>query len=164
VTRVGPGAVKCRGPEGGSGLDTDTRTAVCQELVSDPDVAADDIVVEVANGDVSLNGTVPSQTQSTEAVTAAQRVAGVTEVHDLLTVALPGSDYVDDAALARFANETLAMNRAVPAGVKAAARQGAIFLTGLVSKGAERAAAHDGVAGVAGVLSIANQTEVRGDT
>jgi osmotically-inducible protein OsmY len=48
-------------------LDTDIRTAVCQELASDPDVAADDIVAGVANGDASLNGTVPSQAQRTEA-------------------------------------------------------------------------------------------------
>jgi osmotically-inducible protein OsmY len=91
-------------------------------------------------------------------------VAGVTEVHDLLAVALPGSDYGDDAALARFANEAPAMIRAVPVGVKATVSQGVIFLTGLVSNGAERAAAHDAVAGVAGVLSISNQIEVQGDT
>jgi len=145
-------------------LDTAIRTAVCQELASNPDVAADDIVAGVANGDVSLNRTVPSQARRTEAVTAAPRVAGVTKVHDLLAVALPGSDCGEDAALARFANEALAMNRAVPVGVKVTARQGVIFLTGLVSNGAERAAAHDAVAGVAGILSISNQIEVRGNT
>ncbi len=147
-----------------SELDTDIGTAVCQELASDPHVTADDIEVKVVNGDVSLNGTVPSQAQRTEAVAAAQRVAGVTEVHDLLAVAMPDSDYGDDAALARFANDALAMNRAVPAGVKATARQGAIFLTGQVSNGAQRAAANDAVAGVAGVLSITNQIEIQGDT
>ena len=145
-------------------MDTDIRTAICQELASDPHVTADDIEVDVSNGDVSLNGTVPSQAQRTEAVAAAQRVAGVTEVHDLLAVALPGSDYGDDAALERFANDAIAMNRAVPAGVKATARQGAIFLTGLVSNDAQRAAAHDAVAGVGGVLSITDQIEVQGDT
>jgi osmotically-inducible protein OsmY len=52
----------------------------------------------------------------------------------------------------------------VPAGVKATARQGAIFLTGLVSNGAQRAAANDAVAGVAGVLGVTNQIQVQGDT
>jgi hypothetical protein len=33
----GPGAVQCRSPEG-SELDTDIRTAVCQQLLSDPHV------------------------------------------------------------------------------------------------------------------------------
>jgi osmotically-inducible protein OsmY len=47
---------------------------------------------------------------------------------------------------------------AVPAGVKATARQGAIFLTGLVSNGAQRAAANDGVAGV---LDVTNQIQVQ---
>jgi hypothetical protein len=69
----GPGAVKSRSLEGNE-LHTDIRTAVCQELASDPHVAADDSVVEVSNGDVSLNGTVPSQVQHTEAVAAVQRI------------------------------------------------------------------------------------------
>jgi len=40
---------------------TDIRAAVYEELVTDPLIDADDIVVEVFNGDVSLEGTVPSQ-------------------------------------------------------------------------------------------------------
>lgn len=145
-------------------MDANIHTSVGQELASDPHVDADDIVVEVSEGGVSLRGTVPSQAQRTEAVAAAHRVAGVAEVHDLLGVALPSSDFGDDAALARFANDALAMNRAVPAGVEATARQGVIILTGLVRNDAQRSAAHDAVAGVAGVLSIANQIEVQDDT
>lgn len=38
-----------------------------------------------------------------------------------------------------------------------------MFLTGTVSVSAQRVAAEDAVAGVAGVLSITNQIEVQGD-
>jgi osmotically-inducible protein OsmY len=134
-------------------VDRDIRAAVYEELVTDSRIDADDIVVEVFNGEVSLNGTVPSQDQRSEAVAAAGRVAGVTVVHNLLAIALPSRDYGDDAALAA--------NRAVPDGVRATARHGDIFLTGTVSYGAQRAAAEDAVAGVAGVLSVTNQIEVQ---
>jgi osmotically-inducible protein OsmY len=142
-------------------MDRDIRAAVHEELVTDPRIDADDIVVEVFNGEVSLDGTVPSQAQRSEAAAAAQRVAGVTVVHNLLDVALPSRDYGDDAALAQLVNDALAANRAVPDGVRATAREGDVFLTGTVSLSAQRAAAEDAAAGVGGVLSITNQIEVQ---
>jgi osmotically-inducible protein OsmY len=142
-------------------MDRDIRAAVHKELVTDPLVDADDIVVEVFDGEVSLDGTVPSQDQASKAVAAARRVAGVTAVHNLLGIALPSRDYGDDAALAQLVNEALAANRAVPDDVRATARHGDIFLTGTVSYRAQRAAAEDAVAGVAGVLSVTNQIEVQ---
>lgn len=142
-------------------MDRDIRAAVHKELVTDPLVDADDIVVEVFDGEVSLEGTVPSQDQASRAVAAARRVAGVTTVHNLLGIALPSRDYGDDAALAQLVNEALAANRAVPDDVRATARHGAIFLTGTVSHSAQRAAAEDAVADVAGVLSVTNQIEVQ---
>src|SRR6516162_187201 len=98
----------------GSRMDSDIRAAVHKELVSDPRIDADDIVVEVFNGEVSLNGTVPSQVQCSEATVAAQRAAGVTAVHNLLAIALPSRDYGDDTALAQLVNQALAADRAVP--------------------------------------------------
>lgn len=142
-------------------MNSDIRAAVHQELVTDPLIDADDIVVAVFNGEVSLDGTVPSQNQRSEAAAAARRVAGVTVVHNLLAIALPARDYGDDAELAQLVNDALAANRAVPDGVQATAREGNVFLTGMVSYSAQRAAAEDAVAGVAGVLSVTNQIEVQ---
>src|SRR5215475_254035 len=142
-------------------VDSDTCAAVQEELLTDPRIDADDIVVVVFNGEVSLDGTVPSQTQCSEAVAAAGRVAGVTAVHNLLAIALPSRDYGDDAALVQLVNEALAADRAVPDDVRATARHGDIFLTGTVRYSAQRAAAEDAVAGVAGVLSVTNQIEVQ---
>jgi len=119
-------------------------------------------VVEVFDGDVTLNGTVPSQAQCSEAAAAARRVAGATTVQNLLAVALPSNDYVDDTALAELVNEALRANRAVPDGVRATCREGDVFLTGIVSHSVQRAAAEDAAAGVGGVLSITNQIEVQG--
>jgi len=143
--------------------DRDIRAAVYEELVTDPLIDADDIEVEVFNGAVMLNGTVPSQAQRSEAPAAAQRVDGVTMVDNLLAVALPSADYGDDAALTQLANQALAANGTVPDGVKATAREGNVFLTGTVSHSGQRVAAEDIVAGVAGVLSITNEIEVQGE-
>ena len=88
-------------------MDSDICAAVREELVTDPRIDADDIVVVVFNGEVSLDGTVPSQNQSSAAAAAARRVAGVTVVHNLLAAALPSRDYGDDAALAELVNAAL---------------------------------------------------------
>jgi osmotically-inducible protein OsmY len=143
--------------------DRELRAAVHDELVTDPLIDADNIVLQVINGSVSLTGTVPSQAQCAAAVAAAHRVAGVIGVANLLAVAMPSGDFGDDAALAQLVNQALATNAAVPDGIKATARDGTIFLTGTVSLRARRVAAEDTVTGVAGVLSITNEIEVQGN-
>ena len=55
------------------GKNKDIREAVEAELGFDPLVDAADITVRNMNGDVALNGTVPSYPQYREAAAAAQR-------------------------------------------------------------------------------------------
>ncbi len=119
----------------------DVRDAVEDELTFDPLVDAANIKVVNMNGDVALNGTVPSYPQYLEAAAAAQRVDGVKNVHNHLEVALPPEDYRDDATLTTAANNALALNVTVPDGVEATARNGNITLTGTVDYGTDRAAA-----------------------
>ena len=90
------------------------------------------------NGDVALNGTVPSYPQYLEAAAAAQRVAGVRNVHNHLQVVLSDQDYRDDAILTTAANSALALNVTVPDGVEATARDGNLTLTGAVEYGRQR--------------------------
>ncbi len=77
------------------GKTTDIREAVEAELAFDPLVDAGDTTVVNMNGDVGLNGTVPRYPQYLEASAAAQRVAGVKNVHNHLEVMLPPGDYRD---------------------------------------------------------------------
>jgi hypothetical protein len=96
-------------------MDGDIRAAVHKELMTDPLVEAHDIVVEVFDGQVSLNGTVPSQDQSSKAVAAAQRVAGVTAVHNLLAIAqleVPNTQFYSPCWLGWFRH----MRRGCPPG------------------------------------------------
>jgi hypothetical protein len=115
------------------GTTKDIREAVVAELEFDPLVDDADIHVVTINGDVALNGSVLSYPQYLEAAAAAQRVAGVRNVHNHLQVVLPDEDYLDDAMLTTVANNALAVNVMVPDGVEATARGGKLTLTTSIS-------------------------------
>jgi len=142
------------------GKTKDIREAVESELIFDPLVDATDITVKNMNGDVALNGTVPNYPQYLEAAVAAQRVAGVKNVHNHLEVALPPGDYRDDPTLTTAANNALTLNITVPDGVEATARDGNLTLTGTVNYGAQRTAAEMAVAGLTGVRNIKDEIEI----
>jgi osmotically-inducible protein OsmY len=145
------------------GKTTDIRESVEAELEFDPLVDPSDITVKNVSGQVALNGTVPSYPQYLEAAAAAQRVAGVTDVHNHLEVLLPDVDYRDDAMLTTAANNALALNVTVPDGVEATARDGNVTLSGTVPFGPQRAAAESVVAGLTGVRNVNNEVEVWDD-
>ena len=142
------------------GNTKDIRAAVEAELRFDPLVDPADIAVRNINGDVALNGTVPSYPQYLEAAAAAQRVGGVKNVHNHLEVVLPPGDYRDDALLTTAANNALAANITVPDGVEATAYEGNVELTGTVEHGPQRAAAELAVAGLTGVRNVRDDIEI----
>src|SRR5215469_15698629 len=142
------------------GKTKDIREAVEAELGFDPLVEATDIAVRDINGDVALNGTVPSYPQYLEAAAAAQRVSGVKNVHNHLEVVLPDEDFRDDAMLTTAANNALALDVTVPDGVEATAKDGDLTLTGTVGYGQERAAAEQAVSGLIGLRNVRNDIEV----
>jgi osmotically-inducible protein OsmY len=142
------------------GKTKDIREAVEAELGFDPLVDATDIAVRDINGDVALNGTVPSYPEYLEAAAAAQRVSGVKNVHNHLEVVLPPGNYRDDAMLTTAANNALAANVTVPGGVEATAHDGNVELTGTVKHGPQRAAAELAVAGLTGVRNIRDDIEI----
>jgi osmotically-inducible protein OsmY len=142
---------------------TDIREAVESELTFDPLVDATDITVKNLNGDVALNGTVPSYPQYLEASAAAQRVAGVKQVHNHLAVELPPGDYRDDAQLATAANNALLWDVTVPAGIEATAHNGNVTLTGTVRYGSQRTAAELAVGGLTGVRNVKDEIDIEYD-
>jgi osmotically-inducible protein OsmY len=138
----------------------DIRDAVERELSYDPLVDDADISVKNLNGDVALNGTVPSYPQYLEAAAAARRVAGVKKLQNHLEVVLPTEDYRDDVVLTTAANNALALNVTVPDGVEATASNGDITLTGTVSYGTERTAAEQAVTYLTGVRNVRDDIEI----
>ena len=134
------------------------------ELIFDPRVDSSGIRVENVDGTVALNGTVPSYPQYLAAATAARRVRGVKRVHNHLKVVLPPGDYRDDALLTTAANNALGLNLTVPDTVEAAASNGNVTLTGIVSYGYQRAAAETAVAALTGARGIKDKIEVEYET
>ncbi len=145
------------------GTTKDIRDAVEKELEFDPLVDDADIHVVNINGDVALNGTVPSYPQYLEAAAAAQRVAGVRNVHSHLQVVLPDEDYRDAAVLTTAANNALAVNVTVPDGVEATALDGNLTLTGAVRYDRQRKAAERAVAGLVGVRNVKDDIDISYD-
>ena len=141
----------------------DIRDAVDRELGYDPLVDDSDISVKNINGDVALNGTVPSYPQYLEAAAAARRVVGVKNLQNHLEVVLPSGDYRDDAALTTTANNALTLNVAVPDGVEATAANGDITLTGTVRYGSERTAAEQAVMYLTGVRNVTDDIAISTD-
>jgi osmotically-inducible protein OsmY len=141
----------------------DIRDAVESELSYDPLVDDADISVKNINGDVALNGTVPSYPQYLEAAAAARRVAGVKNLQNHLEVVLPSGDYRDDALLTTTANNALTLNVTVPDGVEATAKDGNLTLTGTVSYGGERTAAEQAVTYLTGVRNVRDDIEISTD-
>src|SRR5260370_25275622 len=81
------------------GKTKDVRDAVEAELAFDPLVDSANITVKNMNGEVALNGTVPSYPPYLEAAEAAQHLAGVPQVHNHLEELLPPSDHRDHPTL-----------------------------------------------------------------
>ena len=138
----------------------DIRAAVEGELSYDPLVDDSDISVKNINGDVALNGTVPTYPQYLEAAAAARRVAGVNKLQNHLEVVLATGDYRDDATLTTTANDALTLNVAVPDGVEATASNGNLTLTGIVAYGTQRTAAEQAVAYLTGVRNVRDDIEI----
>ena len=145
------------------GTTKDIRDAVNAELKFDPLVDDADVHVVNMNGDVALNGTVPSYPQYLEAAAAAQRVGGVKNVHNHLQVVLPDADVRDNAVLTTTANNALTLNVTVPDGVEAAAQDGNLTLTGTVKYGRQRQAAELAVSGLTGVRNVIDDIDLSYD-
>jgi len=152
-----------KSPRQAAQMSKDIREAVQKELNFDPLVNTSGISVKNMNGDVALNGTVPSYPQYLQAAAAAKRVHGVTRVHNHLMVDLPMADYRDDPMLTTAANNALTLTVTVPGTVEASASEGNVWLTGVVGNRFQRDEAERAVAGLTGVRGIADDIEIFAD-
>lgn len=141
-------------------MTKDIREAVQKELEFDPLVDPSGITVKNMNGDVALNGAVPSYPQYLQAAAAAKRVQGVTKVHNHLMVDLPTTDYRNDPMLTTAANNALTLTVTIPGSVEASASEGNVWLTGTVGNRFQRDEAERAVAGLTGVRGIADDIEI----
>jgi hypothetical protein len=76
-----------KGPKGYRRSDERLREDVSESLSADGDLDASEISVEVADGEVTLEGTVVDRPSKRHAENLAERVAGVRDVHNRLRIA-----------------------------------------------------------------------------
>ncbi len=92
-----------KGPKGWRRSDAMIREDVCEALAYDAYVDAHDITVTVEEGEVTLDGTIPDRSHKRIAEQLTERVRGVVDVHNRLTVRRddkPDGDPGDDLGFA----------------------------------------------------------------
>lgn len=136
---------------------------VIAEMHWDPSLTETDITVVVADGVVTLTGSVPYFAEKAVAERAAQRVAGVTAIVEAMTVNPSGIHKRSDAEIATAVVGALASHVWVPDSVQATIENGWITLTGGVTWGFQRNSAADAVRCLPGVQGITNRVVVKSD-
>jgi osmotically-inducible protein OsmY len=141
--------------------DSELRRHVVDELEFDPSIEASTIAVAVADGVVTLTGTVPNYAQKNNAERAVKRVAGVRAVAEDLTVKLLGSPR-SDTDIAHTALTNLRFNVSVPADrVQLTVEKGWVTLEGELEWQYQRAAAENTIRHLQGVTGITDNIRIK---
>ena len=142
--------------------DTTLKQAVLDELEWDPALNAARIGVTVADGVVTLMGTVETFAEKQHAESAALRVKNVKAVAEEIEVRLPFDVRHDDPEIASAATDRLAWNVSVPRdAVKVTVANGWVTLSGDVHWRFQHDAAAEAIRTLWGVTGVSNQITVR---
>ncbi|HTQ06165.1 MAG TPA: BON domain-containing protein [Polyangiaceae bacterium] len=134
--------------------DSELDDAVKLGLTRDPGVDAKKISVKASGGKVELGGSVSDLSSARRATLDAERVKGVREVKDGLTLDLVARA---DSDLQKDVNNGLSLNAATHAlGVHVAAKTGTVTLTGKVKSWSDRDVAERVTEGIRGVRAVKN--------
>jgi osmotically-inducible protein OsmY len=137
--------------------DDELQDWVRDELFWDPKVDSAAIAVSASHGEVTLRGTVGSFRQKREAQKAAERVYGVTSVHNELDVRILDEHGRQDADLRGAVLQAMALDGLIPKTVDAKADSGSVTLTGRAAWQYHREEAEFVAGNVPGVVDVDNQ-------
>jgi len=141
--------------------DVELKDGVQAELKWEPRVDESKIGVVVADGVVTLTGTVGSWPEKSAAERATQRVCGVKAVANEIVTKLPGFGERTDADIAKAAANSLEWNTLVPPGrIRVSVTRGWITLTGTVEWQYQKSAAEDAVRHLWGVTGVTDEIVV----
>jgi osmotically-inducible protein OsmY len=141
--------------------DVQLQKDVMEELKWEPCVTATEIGVSVANGIVTLNGTVPTYAEKWAAERAAQRVQGVKGVAEEIAIKLSGLHAKTDTEIAAIAATSLNSHVWVPTDIEVTVQNGWITLAGVVNWDFQQKAATDSVRFLAGVKGVSNNITLK---
>ena len=142
--------------------NTPLEDAVIENMDHDPRLPdSAEIAVSVADGVVTLRGTVESLSQRRAAANDAKKIDGVYEVDDQLKVNLLGADRREDDEIRGVALQALIWDTDVPSdSVDVKVDGGWITLKGDVGYQFESDAAYADVASLYGVYGVTNEIKV----
>jgi len=142
--------------------DSQIQADVIQELKWDPSVAHEHIGITVANGIVTLSGSIPSYFEKSAAEKAAQRVSGVKAIVEKIDVKLLSSYEKDDQDIAEAILNQFTWSVQVPETlIKVSVENGWVKLTGEVEWDYQRKAAENSVRGLTGVKGLSNSLTLK---
>jgi osmotically-inducible protein OsmY len=137
--------------------DDELQDWVRDELFWDPKVDSGAIAVSADAGEIALRGTVGSFRQKREAQKAAERVYGVTSVHNKIEVRILDEHGRQDADLRGAVLQAMALDGLIPRTVDAEADSGLVTLTGTAVWQYQREEAEFVAGNVPGVTDVDNQ-------
>ena len=142
--------------------NTPLEDAVIENMDHDPRLPdSAEIAVSVADGVVTLRGTVETFSQRRAAADDAKQIEGVYEVDDQLKVNLLGADRREDDEIRGVALQALIWDTEVPSdALDVHVEDGWITLKGDVSFQFQSDAAYDDVAALYGVYGVTNEIKV----
>jgi osmotically-inducible protein OsmY len=138
--------------------DTQIHHDVLDELKWDSRVDETEVGVQVADGVVTLTGTVTSWAKRVAAQEAAHRVVGVRDVANDIEVKTPGALKRTDTDIAHAVRQALEWDVFVPEDrITSTVTDGWVRLDGTVDTWSQRAAAERAVRNLVGVKYVVNQ-------
>jgi osmotically-inducible protein OsmY len=142
--------------------NTPLEDAVIENMDHDPRLPdSAEIAVSVADGVVTLRGTVETFSQRRAAADDAKQIEGVYEVDDQLKVNLLGADRREDDEIRGVALQALIWDTEVPSdALDVHVEDGWITLKGDVSFQFQSDAAYDDVSSLYGVYGVTNEIKV----
>ncbi len=141
--------------------DTQLQKDVMAEIKWEPCVTASEIGVSVADGVVTLNGTVATYAEKWAVERAAQRVEGVKAIAEEITIKPVGMHAKTDAEIASLAAASLESHVWVPSDIQATVEKGWVTLKGHVNWQFQQRAAADSVRFLAGVKGVSNDIAIK---
>ena len=168
IVMVATSACAASGPDRSTGqvVDDSSITArVKAALIDEPATKARQIDVNVNRGVVELAGAVDTQAAKTKAGSVAQKVNGVREVRNNLTVGAPNrtaGEVIDDTVITARVKAALAANEVTKAyQINVDTREGIVELHGFVDSQNEANQAVQEARAVPGVSSVRSDLEVK---
>jgi osmotically-inducible protein OsmY len=137
--------------------DDELQDLVREELCWDPKVDSAAIDASASAGEVILRGSVARFREKREAQKAAERVYGVTSVHNKIEVRILDGHGQQDTDLRGAVLQAMALDGLIPKTVDAKADSGLVTLTGAAAWQYQREEAEFVVGNVPGVVDVDNQ-------